>query len=72
MGANLPPLYAANAGDVICVSNFEGAMLDLPIASTNDDNELMFDVFTDHIPDLRTKVKMILEPLAEQSNSPKK
>ena len=33
-GKDKPPLYAANGGDVICVSNFESAMLDLPIQST--------------------------------------
>jgi hypothetical protein len=58
-----PPLYAANGGDVICVSNFAGAMLDLPIASSNDDSELVFQAWSDRIPEIGTPVRMILEPI---------
>jgi hypothetical protein len=63
--ANKPPLYAANAGDVITVSNFEGAMLDLPIASSKDNDELQFEANTDRIPPLDTKVTVILEPVPD-------
>jgi hypothetical protein len=59
-----PPLYAANGGDVICVSNFEDAMLDLPINSSKDNSELEFEAWTDRIPPLDTKVAVILEPIA--------
>jgi hypothetical protein len=58
-----PPLYAANGGDVICVSNFEGAMLDLPINSPKDNSELSFEAYTERIPPLETKVLVILEPV---------
>jgi hypothetical protein len=58
-----PPLYAANGGDVICVSNFEDAMLDLPINSSKDNSELEFEAWTDRIPPLDTKVAVILEPI---------
>jgi hypothetical protein len=61
-----PKLYAANSGDVITVSNFEGAMLDLPINSSKDNDELQFEAFTDRIPPLDTKVSIILEPLPEK------
>ncbi len=57
-----PPFYAANSGDVICVSNFEGAMLDLPIKSSKDNAELVFEAFTERIPPFDTKVVLILEP----------
>jgi hypothetical protein len=60
---NALPYYAANAGDIICVSNFSDAMLDLPINSPKDNSELAFDAFTDHIPPLGTKVMVILEPV---------
>ena len=60
---NGPPLYAANGGDVICVSNFEDAMLDLPIPSSNDDSELSFEAFTERIPPVGTPVRVILEPI---------
>jgi hypothetical protein len=60
-----PPLYAANAGDVICVSNFEGAMLDLPISSSKNNAELEFEAFTERVPPLGTPVTVILEPVLE-------
>jgi hypothetical protein len=59
-----PRLYAANGGDVICVSNFEDAMLDLPINSSKDNSDLEFEAWTDRIPPLETKVVVILEPIA--------
>ncbi|MFL5330145.1 MAG: YdjY domain-containing protein [Gemmataceae bacterium] len=55
-------LYAANSGDVICVSNFGTAMLDLPIESSSTNDELQFEAFTDKIPALGTPVTVILEP----------
>lgn len=63
---NGPPLYAANGGDVICVANFEGALLDLPLQSTNQDAERLFEAFTERIPPVGTKVKVMLEPLADR------
>ena len=57
-------VYAANAGgDVICVSNFPDAMLDLPVNSPNDDADRQYEAFTEHIPPLGTKVTVILEPM---------
>jgi hypothetical protein len=63
---NKPPFYAANSGDVICVSNFEGAMLDLPINSPKDNSDLAFEAHTERIPPLETKVTVILEPILEE------
>jgi hypothetical protein len=60
-----PPFYAANSGDVICVSNFESAMLDLPINSPKDNSELAFEAHTERIPPLDTKVTVILEAVAD-------
>jgi hypothetical protein len=59
-------IYGANGGDVICVANFEGALLDLPIPSSKDNAELAFEAFTKHIPPLKTKVTVILEPLPDK------
>jgi len=61
-----PPLYAANGGDVICVSNFEGAMLDLPVNSSKNNAELEFEAFTERIPPIGTAVTLILEPILEK------
>jgi hypothetical protein len=58
-----PPRYAANDGDVICLANFESAMLDLPIDSSQENAELVFEAFTERIPPLETPVWVILEPV---------
>ena len=52
----LPYAYLANNGDVICVSNFVDAMLDLPINSPKENNELAFEAWTERIPPLNAKV----------------
>ena len=54
LDATKPPFYAANEGDVICLSNFETAMLDLPIMSSQEDNDLFFEAHTDRIPPVET------------------
>ena len=56
------PFYAANDGDVICLSNFETAMLDLPIMSTTENVDLFFEANTDRIPPVQTPVTVVLEP----------
>jgi hypothetical protein len=54
--------YRANGGDLICVSNFPTAMLDLPVASSDANTELMFEAFTDHIPPKGTPIRLVLIP----------
>jgi hypothetical protein len=56
-------MYLANDGDVICVSNFETALLDLPIKSPKDNDELVYVANTERIPPLETKVVVVLEPV---------
>jgi hypothetical protein len=58
-----PKAYLANDGDMICVSNFEDAMLDLPINSSKDNADLSFETFTERIPPIGTKVVVTLEPV---------
>jgi hypothetical protein len=58
-----PPFYAANDGDVICVSNFPSAMLDLPVKSSEKNDDLEFEAFTERIPAEDTRVLVILEPV---------
>jgi hypothetical protein len=57
------PLYAANDGDVICIANFDSAMLDLPINSSKDNDDLLFIAFTERIPAVQTAVQVFLEPV---------
>ncbi len=61
-----PDIYLANEGDVICVSNFEGATLDLPINSPKDNSQLAWEAFTEHIPPRGTKVAVFLEPVPDK------
>jgi hypothetical protein len=66
-----PPLYLANDGDVICVSNFDTAMLDLPIQSPKDNADLIFEAFSERVPPLGTKVTVILEPVPDAKKKDK-
>jgi len=52
--------YHGDAGDFICVSNFPTATLDIPVESSQSDEQLLFEAFTDHIPNLGTKVRLVL------------
>jgi hypothetical protein len=61
-----PPVYLANDGDLICISNFETALLDLPIKSPKDNNDLVFEAHTERIPPKGTKVVVVLEPIPEK------
>ncbi|HZL91911.1 MAG TPA: YdjY domain-containing protein [Pirellulaceae bacterium] len=54
--------YQANAGDLICVSNFPTATLDLPVESTQANAGLLFVAFTEKIPPRGTKVRVVLTP----------
>jgi hypothetical protein len=56
-----PRYYGANDGDVICISNFDTAMLDVPFNSPKDNDDLAFEAHTDRIPPLETPVLVILE-----------
>jgi hypothetical protein len=59
-------IYLANDGDVVCVSNFESALLDLPIKSSKANSELAFEANTERIPPVGTKVTVIFEPIPEK------
>lgn len=52
--------YLAESGDLICVSNFGTAMLDVPAASTQANADLLFEPFTERIPPLDTPVRLWL------------
>jgi hypothetical protein len=60
-----PKIYLANEGDMFCVSNFEDALLDLPINSSKDNAELSFEAWTERIPPVGTKVVVTLEPVLD-------
>lgn len=53
-------VYLADGGDFICVSNFPGATLELPLESTQENGELMFEVFEGRVPAPGTPVELVL------------
>jgi hypothetical protein len=59
-------IFLANDGDVICVSNFDTALLDLPIKSSKDNAELQWEANTEKIPPIGTKVSVIFEAVPEK------
>jgi len=54
--------YQAEAGDLVCLSNFSTAMLDLPIQSSGENSNLLFVANTEKIPPLETKVRVVFIP----------
>jgi hypothetical protein len=54
--------YLAEGGDFICVSNFPSAMMDLPVESSQANEELLFEAWTERIPEVGTKVRVVLTP----------
>jgi hypothetical protein len=64
--------YMAEGGELICVSNFSSAMLDLPVASSASTDSLLFEAFSDHIPAEGTKVRLVLMPKEQKKAGDKK
>jgi hypothetical protein len=54
--------YQADGGDMICVSNFPSAMLDLTIESSESNEALLFQAFAGRVPPVGTAVELILTP----------
>ncbi|RME25308.1 MAG: hypothetical protein D6800_07740 [Candidatus Zixiibacteriota bacterium] len=54
-------IYLAESGDLICVSNFSTATLDVPIESSQVNSGLMFAAFTERIPPQGTPVRLVLQ-----------
>jgi hypothetical protein len=60
--------YLAESGDLICVSNFPSAMLDLPVQSSQDNEQLLYEAFTERIPPIGTRVRLVLTPKAKKDD----
>ena len=61
--------YQAEGGDFICVSNFGTASLDIPVESSQSNDALEFEAFTEHIPPLGTPVRLVLKPVLKKAES---
>lgn len=57
--------YQAEGGDFVCVSNFGTAMLDLPVESSQSNDELEFEAYTEKIPPIGTAVRLVFKPKPE-------
>lgn len=55
-------IYYADSGEMICLSNFPTAMMDVPIKSSDSADGLLFEANTDAIPPLQTQVYLIMTP----------
>ncbi|MGL4552806.1 MAG: YdjY domain-containing protein, partial [Gemmataceae bacterium] len=63
---NGPKRYLANEGDIVAVSNFETAMLDLPIESSKADDSRGYEAWTERLPERGTKVSVTFTPVKEK------
>ncbi len=59
---------ADRSGEIVCVSNFPTAMIDLPIESSAENAHLGFEASTENIPPKKTAVRVILMPHALQND----
>ena len=57
--------YTADGGDMICVSNFSTAMLDVPVESSAQADMLMYEPNTPLIPVDGTAVRLVLQPIGD-------
>ena len=58
--------YRADSGDMICVSNFTSAMMDININSSAQTGALEYVPFLTRIPARETPVRLVLEPIADK------
>jgi len=63
--------YLAEAGDLVCVSNFSSATLDVPIKSSQVNDGLLFEANTSIIPPIGTPVRLVLKPKLKKEKQKK-
>lgn len=57
--------YLAESGDIVCVANFGDALLDVTVESSTSNEGLLFEPYTERIPELGTEVTVELVPVQE-------
>ena len=62
--------YQADGGDMICVSNFSTAMMDVPFPSSAKAGQLLFVPFTERIPEQGSPVRLVLVPIPVPTDKP--
>ena len=63
--------YMAEGGELVCVSNFATATLDIPVESTASDEGLSFEANTKLIPPLGLPVRLVFKPNLEKDKKDK-
>jgi hypothetical protein len=63
--------YQAEGGDFVCVSNFGTAMIDIPAKSSQSNEELAFEVFSERIPPLGAPVRLVFKPKLKERGAEK-
>ncbi len=58
-------------GDLVCVSNFPAATLDLPITSSQANDSLLFEAFTGRVPKRGTSVELVFSHAEQEKPEPK-
>ena len=61
--------YQAEGGDFLCVSNFGTAAFDIPVESSQSNDALEFEAFTERIPPLGAPVRLILKPKPKEQEA---
>ena len=63
-------IYAGDVdGELICVSNFASAVIDVPMESSGNNDDRLFIANEEAIPACGTPVTMILKPIVEKTSS---
>ncbi len=64
--------YQADSGDMICVSNFPSAMLDLNVESSSSNSSLAFGANPETVPPLGQPVLVFIKPNIKTNPAPEK
>ena len=54
--------YFGDSGELVCLSNFSTATLDVPVKSSDANEGLLYEANTKNIPDFNTKVYLVFKP----------
>jgi hypothetical protein len=58
-------VFLGDDGDLVCVSNFPGSIIDVGQESSKDNSSRLFEAMTEKIPPIGTKVTLIITPLPD-------
>lgn len=58
--------WLGDEGDLVCVSNFPGSVIDVSIKSDSADASRLFEAWTERIPPKGTKVRVYFKPVKDE------